>query len=133
METTEKNKTLFKVVAIDETQYWDEALQQRCGTISTVYLFDAGVVNYCCSPVAMYALTPLYYITDKDIDDNTAEILQNTFNEVETEIRYFTVTDINKMKTVDVNNNIEFDTSESEEYREHFDELEEYCKCNHQI
>lgn len=137
MEATTKNKTLFKVIAIDETEHWDSNIASLCGKIKTVYLYDAGVVTYCCSLVACYALTPLYYITENEVDDNMDELLLNTFNETETQVKYVAVTDINKLEEVTesefVGQDIEVDDFDGEEYRAQFAEVEEYCKCNHQI
>lgn len=137
METTTKSKTLFKVIALDETKHWKDDIASLCGKIETVYLYDAGVVTYPCSLTACYALTPLYYITENETDDSMDELLMNTFNEVETQVRYIAVTDIHKLeKKVEcefVGHDIEVDDFDSEEYREHFAEVEEYCKCNHQI
>jgi hypothetical protein len=137
METTTKSKTLFKVIALDETEHWTNDIASLCGKIETVYLYDAGVVTYPCSLTACYALTPLYYITENETDDSMDELLMNTFNEVETEVRYIAVTDIHKLEDkVEcefVGHDIEVDDFDGEEYREHFAEVEEYCKCNHQI
>ena len=121
--TTETLTTDFKVVAIDETQHWTPDMKAKCGKISTVYLFDASVVTFPCSITPHYNLKPLYYITENEVSDEVYEELQNTFNTVETEDRLFTVADIDRMETVSVENNIEFTDSESDEYREHHEEI----------
>ena len=132
MDTPILNKSNFKVVAIDQTKYWNERLKDLCGTIQTVYLVDCSVVTYCCEINPSYALTPLYYIIDKDVSDEVHEEVMNELANEE-EVQYFKIPFINSLKSVEVNNDIEFEKSESEEYKEHFEEILEYVKCNHQI
>ena len=131
MKTLELVKTNFKVVAIDQTSHWSERLQELCGKIETVYLVDCGFVTHCCELTPSYDLTPLYYIIDKDVSE---EIQEEVMNEIgKEENQYFHVTFINSLKSVNVNNNIEVEDSECDEYKEHFAEVEEYVRCNHQI
>lgn len=123
-------KTDFRVVAIDETRHWSKDIQKACGTIKTVYLFDKSVITNCCEITPSYALTPLYYIAENDISDEMHETLQN---ELTDEVSYFHCSVIDELETETPENNIEFESSESEEYTEHFDEMFEYCNGNHLI
>ena len=132
METIELVGTNFKVVAIDQTRHWDEQLQKLAGKIEAVYLVDCAFVTHCCELTPSYALTPLYYIAEEEVSDNIKEIIDAELSN-EDETQYFHLTFINSLKTIKVDNNIEVENSECEEYKEHFAEMLEYVKCNHQI
>ena len=132
METTELVKTNFKVVAIDQTHHWNEKVQKLAGKIETVYLVDCAFVTHCCELTPSYALTPLYYVTEESVSDKVKDIIDAELGN-EDETQYFHLTFINSLKKVNVDNDIEVDDSECEEYKEHFAEMLEYVKCNHQI
>ena len=134
METPTVDKTHFQVFANDETHHWNAPeLVAKCGKIKTVYLYDSAVVSYVCSTQPMYGCTPLYYITENEIDEATSEILHEEFAKNETEIRYFLLRDVMNMERVEVGNDQEVEDFKGEAYQEICDEMEEYCKCNHQI
>ena len=135
METKTAYITDIHVVAIDETAHWtDKKLVKKCGKISTVYMFDKSVTTNCCELTPSYELTPLYYITEKQVSDEIHEELQDIFWKTETEPRYFHCNGIDKMKTVKCNQSeFEFETADSDEYKEHFEEMKEYLNGNHLI
>ena len=122
--------TDFRVVAVDETHHWDKEIQDVCGSIKTVYLFDKSVQTFCCEITPSYALTPLYYITENEVSDEMWETLHN---ELPHEVSYYHCRVIDELETESPNNNIDFESSESEEYLEHFEEVREYCNGNHLI
>jgi len=123
-------KTDFRVVAIDETRHWSKEIQEACGTIETVYLYDSSVRVNCCELTPSYALTPLYFNTENEISDEMHEKLHN---ELSDEISYFHCRVIDELESETTENNIDFESSESEEYVEHFEEMREYCNGNHLI
>lgn len=134
METKTTYKTDIHVVAIDETAHWKEDMVKKCGKISTVYMFDKSVTTNCCELEPSYELTPLYYVTEKEVSDEVYEELLTVFNQTETEIKYFHCRYIDKLETVECKQSeLEFESAKSEEYKEHFEEMREYLNCNHQI
>jgi len=128
--TTEVIKSDFRVVAIDETRHWNKDIQEACGTIKTVYLFDKSVQTFCCEITPSYALTPLYYIAENEISDEMHETLQQ---ELPNEVSHFHCSVVDELESESTENDIDFESSESEEYQEHYAEVEEYCNANHLI
>lgn len=134
METKTTYITDIHVVAIDETAHWKEEMVKICGKISTVYMFDKSVVTRCCEATPSYELNPLYYITENEVSDEVYEELMNTFNQVEDEPRYFHCSGIDTMKTVKcTQSEFEFEDSDTDEYKEHFEQMREYLNGNHLI
>lgn len=133
METTAEILTSnFRLVAIDESHHWKKDILDKCGgTIKTVYIYDKSVTTNLCEITPSYELTPLYYITESDVDDEVHELLNNEIGN--DDVRYYHCHVVDAIESVAIENDIEFSTSESEEYKEHFSELEEYCNGNHLI
>ena len=50
---------------------WDPEFLKKTGKIETVCLYDAGEVTHLCEFTPSYYLIPLYYVTEKQIDDAT--------------------------------------------------------------
>ena len=128
METTDILKSDIRVVAIDEN-YWTEEIAKACGNIQCVYIYDASVQIRLCEVTPSYELIPLYYITENEISD---ELHSQMMNE-DMDVMYVHCYQVDKMESISANNDIEFESSDSEEYKEHFEEVKEYVNCNHLI
>jgi hypothetical protein len=61
-DTAEAQKILphFKIVVLDETEYWREEIVAKAGKIYGAYLFDANRHVNCCELTPSYELYPLY-------------------------------------------------------------------------
>ena len=131
METATTFTSDIRVVAIDETHHWTKELQDICGTIKTVYMYDSSVTTNCCEITPSYELTPLYYITENDISDEVDEILLNEL--ANDEARYFHCNVIDELQSEEYSGNFEFASSEDEEYKDGWKEAREYLNGNHLI
>lgn len=132
METATKIQSDIRVVAIDETQHWNDEMKEKCGKIETVYIYDANVQTNCCEVTPSYYLEPLYYNIENEVSDEVHEQVQSEL--VNDEGNYFNCRFIDQLKSIEVPiDSIEFETSESEEYKEHYEEAKEYSNCNHLI
>lgn len=132
METPTTLTSDIRVVAIDETHHWKKELQDICGTIKTVYMYDSSVTTNCCEITPSYALTPLYYIAENEISDEVHETLHNELANEE-EVRYFHCNVIDELQSEEYHGNFDFVSSEDEEYNEGWEEAKEYLNCNHVI
>ena len=61
----------FKVVVLNETEYWSDEIRARAGLIYQAYLFDANRHVHCCEITPSYELYPLYATPQNDDDDGT--------------------------------------------------------------
>lgn len=129
METLIKSD--IRVVAIDETHHWSKELQDVCGTIKTVYMFDSSVVTNCCEITPSYHLTPLYYTIENEVSDEVFDTVNENMASEESIYMHCHVVD--ELESVESEHDIDFDNSESEEYTEHFEEVREYLNCNHLV
>lgn len=128
---TEPISTDLRVILIDETEYWPKDLQEKCGRISCAYLYDNAVNVFCCEMTPSKELTPLYYVSKNEIDDETDEILRNEFAVNEKQVRYMKLLpeeERNEVKQTEAN--FMFTDARSKEYREELGEVEEACRCN---
>jgi len=130
MDTTTIIKSDIRVVAIDETRHWIDRIQKACGKIEAVYIYDASVQTNLCEITPSYYLETMYYVTEKEISDEMWSELNANMSENDA---YHHCNGIDAMESLSANNNIDFETSESEEYKEHYEEVKEYCNCNHLI
>lgn len=129
METLIKSD--IRVVAIDETRHWTKEIQDLCGTIKTVYMYDSSVQTHCCEITPSYYLTPLYYIIENEVSDETYDLVnENLANE---EPMYMHCNVVDELESIASEKELDFEDSESEEYREHFEEVREYLNGNHLI
>lgn len=129
METLIKSD--IRVVAIDETRHWDRAIQNVCGTIKTVYMYDSSVVTHCCEITPSYHLTPLYYVIENEVSDEVWEMVnENLVNE---EPKYMHCHVVDELESIASEQELDFEDSESEEYKDHFEEVREYLNGNHLI
>ncbi len=130
-----ENATLInsdiKVVAIDETHQWDKSIQEVCGTIKTVYMFESSVVTHCCELTPSYYLTPLYYVIENEVSDEVFDTVND--NLVNEEPMYMHCRVVDELETIDSEQEFDFESSESEEYKEYFEEVREYLNCNHLV
>ena len=122
-------KTNFRVVAIDETRHWSKYIQDACGIIKTVYMYDSYVTTNLFEITPSYELTPLYYITEKDISDE----LHSTMMSEEMEAIYMHCNIVDELESISTENGFDFESSENEEYKDGFEEVREYLNCNHLI
>ena len=131
METLELIKSDIRVVAIDETRHWTEELQKVCGTIKTVYMYESSVVTRLCEPTPSYYLTPLYYVIENEVSDEVWEKVNE--NLVHEEPKYMHCRVVDDLESISSEQELEFESSESEEYNSHFEEVREYLNGNHLI
>lgn len=69
-------KTNFKLVCIDETQYWsDDIVKAAGGAIFCTYLFDALRPVHCCEITASYELYPLYSTPFSDDEEGSVSMM----------------------------------------------------------
>lgn len=119
----------IKLVKINETRHWSKEIQDACGTIETVYMYDSSVTTNLCEVTPSYELTPLYYVTENEISDEIHS--EMTGEEMEPIYMHCHVVDL--MDKFDTQKGFDFESSEDEEYKESFEEVREYLNCNHMI
>jgi len=129
METLIKSD--IRVIAIDETRHWDRAIQSVCGTIKTVYMYDSSVQTYCCEITPSYELTPLYYVIENEVSDETYDLVNENLGSEEPIYMHCRVVD--ELETISSEQGFDFESSEDEEYKEGFEEVREYLNGNHLI
>ena len=49
----------FTLVSLDETQYWSEDVQAKCGAIFGLYVYCPDRVTHCCELAPSYELWPV--------------------------------------------------------------------------
>lgn len=139
MEKKTRTNTDFKVVEIDETQHWSDAIKSKVSKIFTVYLYDASVVTNCCEVTPSYELTPLYYSVefpensdekenkevqeaiDREFPNQSVEYMHCSFVEAQEHAPDASVKYRNKRIV----------GRTSQFYNDHFENTREYLCCNH--
>ena len=133
METT-THKSSLRVILIDETEAWSNEIKEKVTSIKTAYLYDLAVVTHCASLQPSNYCEPLYYVIEGTEDEELIEEIHNEFGRAEDGGRYYDLIPLDQREEVRVECcDFEFETADSEEYREAFDKAVEYCKANHQI
>ncbi len=75
-------KPKFKVVRLDETQYWNKAIVEKAGKIFGIYLYDESRTTNCCEVTPSYELHFLNSMTENLSDDEEErEILFDEISE----------------------------------------------------
>ena len=64
----------FKIVAIDETEYWNIPEYPEISKIWTLYLTDTSIETYCCEMTPSYWLQPVSFF----IEYNESFVVKNT-------------------------------------------------------
>jgi len=104
-------------------------MQEKCGKISCAYLYDDSVNVFLCELTPSKELTPLYYVTENEIDDETDEVLNWHFA-MEEPIAYAKLPKESERNEVKQEYSFEFADARSKEYRNEFDDMWEACRCN---
>jgi len=108
----------YKVIAIEQTEFWDTKIQKEAGKLFQVCMFNTDEVTYCCEIIPSYYLIPLYtYCENKVKDITNRDILE--YDSLES--FYMHTSRVNKYRCNDI---MEFNSNK---------EAEEYLKCNHPI
>jgi hypothetical protein len=122
-------KSDIRVVAIDETRHWSQDIQDACGKIETVYMYDSAVQTHCCEITPSYELTPLYYVTEKEISDELFDSMRNEeMNEIYMHCRV-----VDELESISSEQGFDFESSEDDEYKEEFESARDYLNGNHLI
>jgi len=122
-------KSEIRVIAIDETRHWSKEIQEACGKIETVYMYDSSVTTNLCEITPSYELTPLYYVTENEISDE----LHSDMMQEDMEPMYMHCNVVDDLESLASSQEFDFESSEDEEYKENFEEAREYLNCNHLI
>lgn len=136
-ESNEKQSTVlphFKIVVMDETEYWSADFKERAGKIFRAYLFDSTRHVHCCEVTPSYELYPLYSTPLKGDDDEgnfSAEInteeAKNGFD-----VRYYHVRVIDGMPEDHIHD-LGVETVMPESYQELLDFYLEDAQANVKI
>lgn len=92
-------KVHWKLVAFDETRYWNKEFLARLGIakVMAVYLFNALSVTYCCEITPSYELWPIESHPDVTLSDEQYD----EFNEADrgcSEVAYMHCSDIKHLR-----------------------------------
>ena len=137
-------RTDFRIVEIDETKYWIEDFLKEIGSgkVYGVYIFDKNQVTCLCSPEPNYWLRHLYFTTENQMSEENQMIFDHECYNGDGVDNYYLCSGIDKLKSVEVDMNFEYDENsenkdviddEEETYESKFEEVYEYCRCNHYI
>jgi len=129
METPTLLKSEIRVIAIDETRFWKQHLQDTCGKIETVYMYDSSVTTNLCEITPSYELTPLYYVIENDVDDEIRDKVDENISDEEPIYMHCNVVD--ELESISSENGFDFESSESDEYKEEFESARDYLNGNH--
>lgn len=132
MSTPKRITSRFKIVVVDETYGWRDDIVAQTGKIETVYLYDERVETFLCEMTPSYRLIPLYFVTEKEIDDE----LHSTMLMEPQEDTYMHVPSVDGMKTIDLRKivtNVRFTNSESKHYEDALEAARESLTCNHVV
>ena len=129
METPTLLKSDIRVIAIDETRFWKKEIQDACGKIETVYMYDSSVTTNLCEITPSYELTPLYYVTEKEISD---ELFDSMRSEEMNEI-YMHCNVVDELESISSSQGFDFESYGSDEYKEELESAREYLNGNHLI
>lgn len=88
-------KTHFKIVVLDETEYWCESIKQKAGKIYAAYLFDANRPVNCCELRPSYELYPLY--TTPLNDDEAGSVSEEIMASESQDVSYFHCCSIDRL------------------------------------
>lgn len=130
------NKRMYsklKLVVIDQTEAWSDEIVNKAGKLSAVCLYDERVETHLMDLSPSYYLTPLYTITERQVDEDTHEEI--VLNDDLTPF-YLYCRGVDALKPMDLAKykvNIRFTNSESESYRNNFEDAVEYFRGNHVI
>jgi hypothetical protein len=136
MSTTKTRKpriaTHFKLVSIDETQYWSDEIVKEAGKIEQVYLFDESTCVNLCEITPSFRLIPLYFITENRVSDDTHESMMMEPSE-ETYVHCHQLQGDHIMDLRKFGLNFRYANSDSEHYRQGEERAVEYLQANHPI
>ncbi len=108
----------YKIIVIDQTEYWDHGIQKKAGKLFQVCMFNSNEVTNCCESIPSYYLIPLYTYCENYVDEDIMVIILE--NDI-LEPFYMHVSAVESYNPKDAG---EFDC---------YEEAEEYLKCNHPI
>lgn len=130
--STKRFNSRFRVIEINESQYWKDDIVAKAGKIFQVYLYDANVAVNMAEITPSYRLIPLYVNTEIRVDDDTDELILREI----AEDTYAHCRSVDAMKSMSLNRyglNIKFRNSESGHYNEAVERAVEYLQGNHPI
>jgi len=82
----------FHIIRIDITQYIDPELVKKTGKIWEVFLYNKNSYTHCCETTPSYELGFVDHITEKHVDDETFDEVQQ-FDHQETKYLHCHVAD----------------------------------------
>jgi hypothetical protein len=90
----------YRVVAIDQTEYWSDEVKNMAGKIFTRYIYDDESATYCCEITPSRELNFLDFVADTYIEDEEArerlyDILMEAANDA-SPVDYYHVSYIDK-------------------------------------
>lgn len=119
----------FKIVAIETTSFWRDDLVEKTGKIWSTFLFDENRHVHLCSLTPSYELWFIEQLTEKELDEDTWELL---FQSPDEEVGYYDVSMIDR-KTADHFTDLgQEPIPDGETYGEVLEYRLEQLKCNQQ-
>lgn len=128
-------RTHFKVVVIDETEYWSDEVQKRAGAVWVAYMFDSLRHVYACELTPSYELWPLYATAwnrteNEELDEELEETLRLHMTH---DVEYHHVRRIDALPAARVYDYGEETHDEDETWEEVRERIEDYLRGNVQI
>jgi hypothetical protein len=122
--------THFKLVKIDETQYWSDEIKERVGKLYGVYLIDTNAHTYCCEVTPSYCAYFLYttYDDPDDMDDLEAEAFDEMIRHADfnaADVSYFHVYSVKEFAY-----DFGEESHDEDDYKTVLDDVLEYCNAN---
>ena len=120
----------FKIAVDDVTERWDSDIQQKCGQIWEVFLYDENRhVNLCELASLSLECWFLYTVTEKEPDEETQGIL-DWYDDITDPVTYFHVSGFSSRYDC---SNDGWSMADYDSYEELLEAAIEYYKCNHVV
>lgn len=134
MDTTEEQKRVtnphIKLVVLEESEYWSEAVRKRAGRLFATYMFDANEETFCAEITPSYYLHHLYTTPTQNGDDDDLDELIRMEEAGSDNNRYMHCRTIDGMPTTHFHDGGEEVIPNGDTYDQYIDSQLEYYNGN---
>lgn len=119
----------WKIVAIEQTSYWNPEIVEKTGRLFGTFLFDASRQVHCCELTPSYEMHFIETLAENMIDDETDAMIRDADIVGQNEVEYWHCHSVDSWPAdhfvVLGPNDDDYETDEEE-----LEEMLEYVRCN---
>jgi len=119
----------FILVSLDETQYWSEDIQAKCGAIFGLYVYCPDRAHHCCEVKPSYELWPVQVWSAVPPDEEMEIAMRSYF--ADAEIAYIYCSALDAEHNLDAKLDLGDFGEEGDTYEECVDQVIEYLIGNY--